>query len=71
MGPSGYPLPTPLVALAVVPAVVAGFGVWAWQDDTSILAQMTGRSRGHRALASMMISSVIWQVRGYFTTSRG
>ncbi|MEV0060178.1 serine/threonine-protein kinase [Nocardia sp. NPDC050718] len=53
------PVPPPrrragrLVAAVIVGALVLGGGIWAWQDDTGIIAQQLERSVGHRDLRAM------------------
>ncbi|MFI8973267.1 serine/threonine-protein kinase [Nocardia asteroides] len=42
-----------LVALGVVGALLLGTGIWAWQDETGIVAQQLGRTPGHRDLSAM------------------
>ncbi|APE36073.1 hypothetical protein BOX37_21485 [Nocardia mangyaensis] len=43
----------PLVALAIVVALLAGAGVWVWRDDTGFIAVALGRSPGHGDLNAM------------------
>ncbi|WP_332838773.1 serine/threonine-protein kinase [Nocardia bovistercoris] len=43
----------PLTPLVIVLVVLVGFGVWVWRDDSSILAEATGRTPELRALAAV------------------
>ncbi len=60
--PSGYRPPvrrrrsggrTALIVLGVISTLIAGCGIWVWQDETTWVSQITGRSKGHQDLRAM------------------
>ncbi|MEV6275895.1 serine/threonine-protein kinase [Nocardia sp. NPDC051832] len=60
--PSGYPAPArrqssggrvALTILGVICALIAGCGIWVWQDETTWVSQLTNRSKGHKDLQAM------------------
>ncbi|WP_216910770.1 protein kinase domain-containing protein [Nocardia noduli] len=42
-----------LTVFGVIGALVAGLVIFAWQDETTVVSQLTGRSKGHQDLSAM------------------